>query len=61
MTPEQEENARKFFAVLAAHGVTNAIALKPAPGGDHNIKIESDGELTALDKRDRKRKKIKIQ
>ena len=51
MTPEQEENARKFFVMLAAHGVTNAIALKPAP----------DGELTALDKRDGKRKKIKIQ
>lgn len=58
MTTKQEENAQKFFAMLAEHGITKAIVVSPPEGGSIACKIETDGELSMIDSRDGKRKKI---
>lgn len=58
MTAKQEENAKKFFTMLAEHGITKAIVVSPPEGGSLKAKIETDGELSMIDSRDGKRKKI---
>lgn len=61
MTPDQQKNAQKFFAMLAQYGVTEALVISPPEGGDVVAKIEPTGELSMIDKRDGQRKKPKIQ
>ena len=57
---EQQERARKFFAMLASFGVTECLCVNPPEGGSVNAKIEQNGEVSMLDKRDGQRKKIKV-
>ncbi len=59
MTTQQEENAKKFFAMLAAHGITKALCVKPPEGGSVDAEIKTNGELSMTDTRDGNRKKIK--
>lgn len=59
MTAQQEQNAKKFFAMLASHGITEVLCVKPPEGGSVNAKIEVNGDLSMIDQRDGKRKKIK--
>lgn len=59
MTKEQEKSAQKFFAMLASHGIKKFLCITPPEGGDVAAKIEQDGSLTMIDKRDGQQKKIK--
>lgn len=56
----EEKKMQSFFAMLAQHGVTEAICINPPEGGGVVTKIEPTGQLTMVDKRDGKRKKIKV-
>lgn len=60
MTTQQEDAAKVFFAMLYESGITEALCLKPPQGGSVNAKIEKNGDLSAVDQRDGKRKKIKM-
>lgn len=51
--------AKRFFEMLAAHGVETCIMLAPPEGGDVAARIEADGSLTTKDLRDGRRKKIR--
>ena len=60
MTPEQKQKMKDFFAMLAAHGVTEAICLNPPKSGVGPVKIEQSGELSMIDGQDGQRKNIDI-
>ena len=60
MNTQQEENAKKFFAMLAKHGITEILCVSPPEGVSVNAKIETNGELSMKDTRDGKRKRIKM-
>jgi hypothetical protein len=59
-TEDQIAREKKFWAMLADAGIVDAIVISPPEGGGNTASIERDGSLTMIDKRDGKRKKIKI-
>lgn len=60
MTTQQKDNAKKLFSLLAAHGIAKVLVVNPPEGGNVKAKIETNGELSMIDNRDGKRKKIKM-